>query len=609
MGLFSDKCEKCGVKVKKRARFCSKCGEAAPGSWVKCSSCNKWIGVESEYCPHCKALQRRDERELIENNVIPLKRGVFAQRVDMKQILARLDKSKEVIVEHGTAAILMVDGNIEDVLGPGTYAASEGRLKKFISGESTKSLFVVNAGEIVFPYSNDELRSKEDMHLEVYSEVILQFDPRHAGNLISNVIKGRRSLFHAPVLDGGQDGDITMLGHSDFWNFLKNEFHNSIKKLCYSISIDDLIKNPDVRLKFEKEFTEQFQRAGLSCGMRLIRVSAIEFSGADYEGLREKNGEIELATRQAVLEKRARQTLMEGQKDKVKDEQELQLYLDQLAQEYSIDQDQKAFDLEVFRNNLSHDLQLKKISQERQLLSEEAEYQRQEEILARTFNINETVRTRDFERSEERKDVEQEIDLDDKRFTHDQNKEAREHAAKMSRLSDMLDLKERKKAIKMQEKRDLLSEYAKYSDAQLATILPPEQVEQILKVRQLEREAKEREDMSKLSPEAIMAMKLNSGDVAHVMTNMHNANAQVEIAKANQQANADALKAQAEVFAAQSQAKISEAEANGKVAAAEAKSETIEKANNQFERVLDKSLDANTKAIGNDNGTTVINNK
>ncbi|MFA6715423.1 MAG: hypothetical protein WC082_06460 [Victivallales bacterium] len=581
MGIFSDKCEKCGQRVKKRARFCGKCGEGAPGAWIKCFKCHQWMGVESEFCPHCKAVQHRDEREMIENGVIPLKPGVFVQRIDVDAVRSRLDKSQTITIEHGTSAILMVEGEIKDVLGPGSYKAADSIWKRFFVGQPPTSLFIVDSGEIAFPYANQKLRSKEDMELNLYAEIVVQFDPRHAANMIANIIKNKRQVQHdpkfdasdasvsavienavtAPPLDTNLANDFLQLGYSDFWQYFKSVFHNSIKKLCSSTSIDVLIRDPEVRFRFEQEMAKEFERVGTSCGMRLVRVSAVDFYGPDYEKLRQQAGEIEAETRRLTLENRARQVLLEDQKNKLTDEQSLKLYIDRLAFEYGVESETQANDLEALRLDLAHKLKLKSLKQEQELVSDDAEFARREAALENMFNINESIKYNDFTRSEDAKQVD-----------HDLVQDAKRHDAEMSKVMDWMQIKDLKGEQKLKREREMLAAYAKYSDAELVAVLPPEQVELVLKIRKQENAARLEDKLSGLSPEQILAMKAAESPEA--------AKALAELAKAKNSSEAEVAKAKAEM---------------------------AKEANAQMERVLDKSLDANAKAASNQQ-TFVKNN-
>jgi len=539
------------------------------------------MGVESEFCPHCKAVQHRDEREMIENGVIPLKPGVFVQRIDVDAVRSRLDKSQTITIEHGTSAILMVEGEIKDVLGPGSYKAADSIWKRFFVGQPPTSLFIVDSGEIAFPYANQKLRSKEDMELNLYAEIVVQFDPRHAANMIANIIKNKRQVQHdpkfdasdasvsavienavtAPPLDTNLANDFLQLGYSDFWQYFKSVFHNSIKKLCSSTSIDVLIRDPEVRFRFEQEMAKEFERVGTSCGMRLVRVSAVDFYGPDYEKLRQQAGEIEAETRRLTLENRARQVLLEDQKNKLTDEQSLKLYIDRLAFEYGVESETQANDLEALRLDLAHKLKLKSLKQEQELVSDDAEFARREAALENMFNINESIKYNDFTRSEDAKQVD-----------HDLVQDAKRHDAEMSKVMDWMQIKDLKGEQKLKREREMLAAYAKYSDAELVAVLPPEQVELVLKIRKQENAARLEDKLSGLSPEQILAMKAAESPEA--------AKALAELAKAKNSSEAEVAKAKAEM---------------------------AKEANAQMERVLDKSLDANAKAASNQQ-TFVKNN-
>jgi Double zinc ribbon len=557
MGLFSDKCEKCGNRIKKRARFCGKCGEPAPGSWVKCFKCKKWLGSESEYCPHCKTKQHRGEREILENCVVPLQYGLLIQRIDVDTVRSRLDKTQTITIEEGYSAIIMVDGEVKDVIGPGVYNTTESLWKRFFSGNHSTSLFVVDAGEIVFPYANRKLRSKEDMELNLYAEVIVQFDPRHAKNMIANMMRGKRQLYNDPAFDAAEDSafsiarsaesatplntnladDTLQLGFSAFWKYFKSDFHNTTKKLCSDTGIDDIIRNPDTRFNFENELTSQFERTGISCGMRLVRVTAVDFFGPDYEKLREHAAEVEFETRRLTLERRAREALLENQKFELDSDQELNLYIDRLTVEYGIESETRVHELDDLRLDLANKLNLKTQKYDQELQRNESDFNRED---------------------------------DAKQVDHDLAQDVKKHDTELSKTTDWLQIKELKSEQKIKEKVNLLQSLAGYSDVELAAVLPPEQVQLVIQIRKQQNTAKLEEQIANLSPEQILALKAAESPEA--------AKAVAEIAKSKVEIEASRVKA-----------------------------EMSEKANEQMERVLDKSLDANAKVAAN-NQTFIKNN-
>ena len=571
MGIYSDKCEKCGEHVKKKARFCSKCGNPAPGGWIKCHKCRKWIGTDSEFCPHCKAPQLVSDRESVVEGVIRRSKGVFLQRYDLNKISSRLGKEEKLIIEHGNIALLMVDGKITDTLTPGSYKLNEGAFK-CLKDTPNVSIFLIDSGEIIFPYSQMKIKTREDLEVNLYTEIIFKLNIEMAHHLISDVLKSDSAIFHVKDFDAAAEGlnqdiqdaitknplntnlsnKMLQLGYTDFWDYFKTDLHNSIMKLCSNVSIDGLIKDPDIRFTFEETLARQVSEKANSYSMTLVRVAAVNFYGPEYEKLRKAAGELEIKTREAVLEKRARKMLIENKKEKVTDEQELQRYLDQLAYEYDIDSKTKQNELEALRVDLAHKLNLKSVGNEQEIRSNKAEFDRSEH-----------VKEHDFNRTQDDKNVSHDIVQDKKIFANDREKRKSNHLDEIEETTNWVKIRALKDAQKIASESERMKVYANYSATELAAILPPEQVDKIIKIRQVEASIKLEEKLANLTPEQILAMKAGDSPEA--------AKALAEIAKAK-------------------------ADQGKKIA--ETKAEMSEKSTDQMERVLDKSLVANAKTAG-----------
>ena len=582
MGIYSDKCEKCGEHVKKKARFCSKCGQPAPGGWIKCHKCRKWIGTDSEFCPHCKAPQHVADRESVEEGVIKLTSGVFLQRYDLNKIQSRLGKEQKLIIEHGNIALLMIEGRIVETLSPGPYNMNDGVFESLKSTPNV-SIFLIDSGEIIFPYSQMKIKSKEDLEVNLYTEIIFKLNVDTASSLISNLLKSDSALFHVKDFDAAAEGlnqdvqdaitrnplntnlsnRMLQLGYTDFWDYFKTDLHNSVIRLCANVSIDELVKDPDIRLAFEETLEKQVASKANSYSMNIVRVAAVNFYGAEYENLRKVSGELEVQTRGAILEKRARKMLIENKRDKVTDEQELNTYLDQLAYEYDIDKDTKQNDLDDLRLELAHKLNIKTMHQDQELESEKTEFERSENSKDFDFRRVEDEKSQDHKRKEETKDTDHDIVNDKKVFANEREKRKASHQDEISETENWIKVRALKDAQKLKTEAERMKVYSNYTVTELAAVLSSEQMDKVIKTRESEAAVKLEEKLADLTPEQILAMKSDKSD--------------------------EAAKALAEMSKAKSQT-------DKKVA--EVKAEMAEKAVEQMEKVFNKSLDANAKASG-----------
>ncbi len=300
MGLFHDICPKCGNKVPKRARFCSVCGEGAPGGWTKCPGCGKWVGNDSEHCPCCNYPLHPSDRVDIAGGVWDREPGMFAQRFELADV-SRVAKDG-LLIQEGTVAILLDGGREVQVLGPGRHRP-EGLLRSinWFGNPPPRSAVMVDSGDLVFrvdfpasaaPGGEDgvhriPLRSAEDLPVGATAEITLRFDPSKAGDFIANFMKQSRAV---------SSGDLC--------NWLYAEAVSAVKDLCLQSSIEDLVKDPDRRERFEDAISRALKEPMSRCGLSLVRAGAVEFCGEAYEDMRAKYGDLELERRKAEFQKK-----------------------------------------------------------------------------------------------------------------------------------------------------------------------------------------------------------------------------------------------------------------------------------------------------------------
>lgn len=334
MGLFSDTCPECGSKVSKKARFCSKCGHGAPNGWTKCPQCGKWIGNDSNFCPHCNHKLFPEDRIDLAGGVWARKPGEFARRFELDDV--RFLKENGLMVQEGTVAVLLDGGKEVKELGPGRHHPT-GTLRgiNWFGNPPPRSAVMVDSGECVFrvdftgkPHCADgvasaPLRSAEELEVGCVAEITVKFIPGKAAEFIANVMKELRSV-----------------SAEDMCALLYENALSAVRDLCTQSTIEDLVKDPERRPRFEEAITRTLKEHVKACGLEIIRTGAVEFYGAAYEDVRAKYGELEHQRRLVEFGKAQMEILAAaadqdaaGQKRNAQRDQETADYLAQLAQE------------------------------------------------------------------------------------------------------------------------------------------------------------------------------------------------------------------------------------------------------------------------------------
>ena len=353
MGIFSVRCEKCGENVKKRARACSQCGTPTPGGWWKCPGCGKWVGNASKFCWNCKAALHPEEREMMASGVWQRPGALLAKRFDVANLSVL--KKKGLQVQEGTIALVLDGGKFKHILKPGLHNPAS--LAHWINNWGSpppRTVILLDSGEVVLPLRVESLRSAEELEVEFYGEAILRFIPGQAREFVANLMKDEREL-----------------SFEELSARLGGEIRYAVENTCNASNIEDLVKDPERRLRLEDEISTVLKRTLRAIGYELVALSGAEFSGKEYEMLRRRQGDVEVRRREAEFDARMREILQGDRMHVLKDEHDLETYAALLAQERGVSEvhrDQELVALKAaFRRaeeakNAAHESDVKKVA-------------------------------------------------------------------------------------------------------------------------------------------------------------------------------------------------------------------------------------------------------
>lgn len=348
MGLFHDICPDCGNKVSKRARFCSKCGRGAPDGWFKCPQCGKWVGNDSKFCPHCNHQLFPEDRIDLAGGVWARKPGEFARRFDLDDV--RFIKENGLMIQEGTVAVLLDGGKEVKELGPGRHhPVGTLRSINWFGNPPPRSAIMVDSGECVFrvdftgknsgvgEVASAPLRSAEELEVGCVAEITLRYVSGKGAEFIANVMKEARSI-----------------SAKDVCSLVYENALSAVRDLCTQSKIEDLVKDPERRARFEDGITRALRESMKDWGLEIVRTGAVEFYGAAYEEVRAKYGDLEKQRRIVefgkaqieVLAAAADQDAAAGKRNAQRD-QETAEYLAQLAQEKDLSELERTQELAI----------------------------------------------------------------------------------------------------------------------------------------------------------------------------------------------------------------------------------------------------------------------
>lgn len=360
MGIFSDRCEslidaktglalqgealkqamldpawpRCGSQVRKAAMGCSKCGAPAPGGWRKCAGCGSWCGNESNFCWKCRKPLHPEDQTAVADGLWQRPAGLLAKRLDVGDIKTMLHKNR-IVVEEGSAALLLQGGRYKDVLKAGTHTLdSLGHRINHWGDPPPRTVVLVDAGDIAVPVRVEGLRSSEDVPVELYAEIHLRVAPsdKAAEAFVASALKDSREL-----------------NVEQFVALFKNEIRYAVANICTTSTVDDLFRDPARRLRVEDELQQTVERSAKVYGFEVVHVSYAEFSGPEYEGLRKRSGEVEIKRRSLEFDQRLRELLQKERMHEFKTQQDLDEYVAQMAHERDVSDDHRTHELALLR--------------------------------------------------------------------------------------------------------------------------------------------------------------------------------------------------------------------------------------------------------------------
>ena len=379
---------RCNNSVKKAAKFCNKCGSPAPKGWWKCPHCKKIVGNDSQYCWNCNAKLHPESRVNISGGVWNKEPTVFAQRFEVGDVKSML--KKDLQVQAGTMALLLDGGKFKGKIDAGRYDPDHFLRKlNHFGNPAPRSVVLVDAGDVILPVRVTQLRSSEGMALEFYGEIVLRFNPDQAPLFIENRMKDAAELSYEMLSD-----------------LLQGELRHAVDALCTTSTIDDLIRDPERRIRLQDELTSSLKVTLERSGLELVHVSSAEFCGDEYEELLEKQGRNEQKRREIEYEAQLRNMLSQETMEKFKSEQELKEYQELLGNEYRISTLQREREEKVLLDGWAHQDELESRQHEFQKQLEVAHHEMELESERVDHDLDIAQRRGDHGRLEKVKDAE-----------------------------------------------------------------------------------------------------------------------------------------------------------------------------------------------------------
>jgi len=204
-----------------------------------------------------------------------------------------------------------------------------------------RSVILVDNGDVVLPVRIDGLRSSEEIPLEFYGEVLVHFiaEKKAAELFVGNLFKGEK------------------FAYDEIAERLTGEVREIARGFAVQATVEDLVKDPERRVRFEDELRAHLDAALARSGLELVRLATADFTGIEYEELREKAGDLDLKRREVEFKQRLRELLASDRMHELKTENDLDEYVRQLAQEKEIGDVERDHELARLKQVYRHEIE------------------------------------------------------------------------------------------------------------------------------------------------------------------------------------------------------------------------------------------------------------
>ena len=330
----------------------------------------------------------------IANNRWVRNTGDFAVNLGEKDLSGLF--SRKIVIEEGTAGLLMIHGRYDQRLDPGEHTL-EGGLGAILRSKNRKNIVLVSLGEVALELTLVRLLTKDPVPFTVRTAVTLRFTSGREAVFLSNFMSGRdaigvnelKSLVYAELKEGAQD-----------W-----AGRHTINELA-----EDLALRDELAMTLESHLRPLLDRYGLSFG----RLEVKEFTCEIWDKSVEKRVEtsLQVTQEQAELEGRKRlfdvaverdiQDLAEETQKTATYEKRIELWqrMRRASDKEEMDKITSERDLEDFIRAADHDKVIKEDEFERFKIALEEAGEDKDRFRAHMLRIADMEEQNDYKRKE-----------------------------------------------------------------------------------------------------------------------------------------------------------------------------------------------------------------
>ena len=315
---------------------------------------------------------RPKERNAVTGDRLQRTGDFLLQKLDLNDL--KKNFKSDFTIELGTLAVFIRNQKCVDILSPGKVQG-ESFWKKLLSfgNEDDLDLIIIDSGEVAFPINISDLRTIDGLSLEIYTEVAIKIDADEIEKLILNLLKEKRSI------------SIPELNEA-----IHSQIRSVVDQMTREIKSSDLIFDPQARLMYENTLSNSVSDCLDNYGIHILRICNLQLRGPEVRKLINAHKEEHEAARTIEYNIRMRELMQSDELHRLKTEDELKIYADQLAHEYDIKTEDQNYQLNLLQQVHRHEIEGKEAAFQMDQKLKEHEHNLAVKRQSMKFDVEET---------------------------------------------------------------------------------------------------------------------------------------------------------------------------------------------------------------------------
>ncbi len=266
-GIGKAKCPHCGTQLEKDYSFCPQCGKPTGTGQRTCPHCGAPVSGDATFCPACGKQLSGAVAPAMSGHRWAKSPDDFAARIEVDDVPGFF--RKELIVEAGTRAILLVDGRNEaGELPPGPYTMDTAFSHVPLLGHAkTVTAILVDVGDVVLEFPISGLYTSDPLAMTLDCRLVTRIN--NAVLFLVNMMKGQRTVSRSMLAE-----------------YLKPEIENAAAEAVARHSVAELSSNLAIKDELATFIEAHLRETFKSLGLTFERVSTLNFRHERWDAVR-----------------------------------------------------------------------------------------------------------------------------------------------------------------------------------------------------------------------------------------------------------------------------------------------------------------------------------